>query len=180
MKWEIPEEKLIALKDSINGCIKTEWLEASNIPGVKYYLKIYPNGNCDIRRRQAWIFLYFSIGKEVKLQTDYQFFIDSAGWSAKAHLRECVRSDLCISGWGETFCATDQLISPRLIVNGKLTIHCQGILKVERKTIAAFDDEHKWKNDGFLGNILNGTRQTFAIVVGDQTLQVSVWNLSMK
>ena len=94
MKWTVSEKKLTPLKDSKNNeylCSKK--CKASNIPGLQYYLTIYPNGDKENRRGEVLIFLYVKIGKESKVKVDGKFCIESAGWTANLqfeyHVTEC-------------------------------------------------------------------------------------------
>ena len=145
--------------------VKTEWFEASNIPGVKYKLRMYPNGYIDEHRNETWVSLNVSIGKEVEVQADYQISIESAGLNIKLNYKYIEDT-----GFGSKCCDTTVLLNPRFIVDGKLTIKCDGILTVKRegKTPPA-----KWETEGFLKNIWNRSDKDFTIIVGEEIIQVS-------
>ena len=71
---------------------------------------------------------------------------------------------------------TDDLLDPPYIVNGKMTVKCEGILSVERK----FDgvaDKNQWGKNGFLGMTWKDNDNDFTIVVGEESFPVSFFRL---
>ena len=85
IKCIIAEKKLAALKGSIKGKLCSKIYNASNIPGVNYYLRIYPNGKKVFLRGDVWICLYINVGNESKVNVDGKFRIESAGWNQKLY-----------------------------------------------------------------------------------------------
>ena len=171
-RWEIEEEKLMASKKSNDELFVSEWFEASNIPSVKYRLKISPSKHRDFERNKAWLYLEVQIGNETKILADFKFSIESAGWSYKDSYEFVknwnLRSVQC--------CDASQLFESQFIINGKLTVKCEGILSVERKLKCVDDsdsEDDKWKMEGFLENIRNGDGTDFTIVVDGKCIQVS-------
>ena len=163
IKWEIEEAKLAALKDSDGECLTTDFFEASNIPGVIYRLKCYPNDN-----REAWLYLGIAYGNETQVLADVTFSIESAGFCQKrSYVKDKPRGVKC--------CKTYQLFFPNYMVNGKLTVKCTGILSVERKSnyTDVDSDGEKWKMEGFLGSIWSGNETDFTIVVDGKCIEVS-------
>ena len=150
---------------SSDGFFKTEWFEASNIPGVKYYLKLYTIRGYVKLWRQTWVSLNVSVGKETEVQADYQISIESAGLNIKEKFKY-----IKDTGFGSKCCKTkEELLSPRFFIDEKLTIKCEGILSVARSRIYA---NKKWKHEGFLKNIWIGDNKDFTIVVGEEIIQV--------
>ena len=170
MKMEIDEAELVELKNSNSGVLSSSWFEASNIPGVKYALGIFPNGQSEDKRGQTWITLAICTGKEAKVHADVRLSIEAAGWNYR--LVQVYQNAL---GGGSTCCATKHLFYPQYIVDGILTIKCEGILSVERTSdsVDASDVDEKWRNEGFLGNIWSGNNTDFNITVGEESLRVS-------
>ena len=144
--------------------LKTEWFEAINIPGVNYAIIIYPN----VYARQTWVALSLKTGKEAKLHATLRLSIESAGWSGK-YVRLFEKN---MNPLGGTCCETDDLLFTPYIVNGKMTVKCEGILSVERKSDEVAR-ENKWIKNSFLGMTWNGTDTNFTIVVGEENLPVS-------
>ena len=147
------------------GHVQTGWFEASNIPDVKHSIEIYSNYN---KGERTWIGLRISNRNEAKVNSDYRLSIESADWSA-----ELVNVyNKKVEAFGSYLCKTDDLLGAPYIVNGKMTVKCEGILSVERKSDAVADD-NKWRKNGFLGMTWNGTDTDFTIVVGEESLPVS-------
>ena len=160
---------MAALRNSNGEFLVSEWLEASNIPGVSYRLKIYPNGDEEKNEKQTWLFLSVRLGKETKVSTDMKFSIESTGWSG-GYSCEYAENE----SWGIKCFDTDKLFESH-IINGKLTLECTGILSVERKLNCADADSDgdKWKMEGFFGSLCNGIGSDFAIVVDGKCIDVS-------
>uniref|UniRef100_A0A914PGA4 BTB domain-containing protein n=1 Tax=Panagrolaimus davidi TaxID=227884 RepID=A0A914PGA4_9BILA len=135
----IPEDKLNEAKNSGNGLF-SKWFDASNIPGVKYSIGIYPT----FRGHEGETWIYFEIlspGNKLNIDADFNMTIKSAHYVLKKHL---------ISGekdyMEEKFCTTEELFDPknRFIFDGKMTINMDGILTIEKEAesekLLQFDD----------------------------------------
>ena len=146
-------------------CLTTDFFEASNIRGVRYRLKLYPNEN-----GKTWLYLGIHIGKETKVLADIKISIESADWSYKDSY-EFVKNQ----SFGHKCCDTYQLSFPFYMVDGKLTVKCEGILGVERKLNCADADSDgdKRKMEGFLGSIWSGNSTDFVIMVDGKCIDVS-------
>ena len=166
IKWEIGEEKFAALRNLGGQCLTTEWFEASNIPGVIYRLKIFPSGHLLIHNCETWLHLGIVYGKETQVRADVTFSIDSIGFRQKrCYVKNEPRGVKC--------CNTAELFFPNYMVDGKLTVKCEGILSVERKSNYAKDVDEKWKMDGLFGSIWNGNSTDFTIVIDGKCIDVS-------
>ena len=169
IKWTVSEEKLVALKDSNKKCLRTKRFNASNIPGVQYYLTIYPNGNNEDNRGEVWVFLQVELGNESKVKVNGKFCIDSADWTEKFN-EDYHRTEGC----GLTPCETADLFDSmqNLIVDGKLTLTFEGILSVDKeKTDNGIEIN---LGTGHLGSLfwLNEDKD-FTIHVGENAVKVS-------
>uniref|UniRef100_A0A914PS15 MATH domain-containing protein n=1 Tax=Panagrolaimus davidi TaxID=227884 RepID=A0A914PS15_9BILA len=165
LEWTIAEERLNALKNSINN----EYLQSQKFTvilssNVQYFIKIYPNGDTDERRGKTWVFLYLDLGNEKKVKAEYKFSI----WSSKLKLNYVFEKS---TGWGVSCCTTDELFDPtnKFIVDGKLTLKVKGILKTEKvetnNEMGFFQTKLKWIKN--LCNLWNIGFEDFAIVTSD-------------
>uniref|UniRef100_A0AC34F579 Uncharacterized protein n=1 Tax=Panagrolaimus sp. ES5 TaxID=591445 RepID=A0AC34F579_9BILA len=120
---------LIVLKESENRRVDGKCFYAFNIPGLQYYIEIFPNGHDDEFRGQTWIFLHVNGSNERKITAEVSLSIESA---------DCLESfnyvyDEC-DGYGYTCCKTVDFFDSNnnFFVNGEVTIKAEGIFKVER------------------------------------------------
>ena len=170
IKWELEEDQLTPLKDLYGEGLVTEWFEASNIPGVQYRLKLYPNGNCHEYEGDTVVLFGVSMGKETKVHADIKFSIESAGWSSEQSY-ECKAT----KSRGVICCGTDELFYPDFLVDGTLTIKCEGMLIVE-KTV---DCDNTWKMQGFLASLWSENETDFTIVVDGKSIKVSIFYIQV-
>uniref|UniRef100_A0A914YF63 MATH domain-containing protein n=1 Tax=Panagrolaimus superbus TaxID=310955 RepID=A0A914YF63_9BILA len=123
---------LIALKESENGLLAGKYFYAFNIPGLQYYIKIYPNGDNEQRRGKTVIFLYVNGSKERKITAEFTLSIESANYSKSINY---VYEKYV--GWGSTCCKTAEFFDSKnkYFVNGEITIKVKGIFKAKRPLI---------------------------------------------
>ena len=160
---------MAALKDSIDGCLNSKRVNASNIPGVKYFLSVFPNGHCVDRRGKVMIFLYVDVGKESRVKADGKFHIESAGWTEKLN-HEYLRT----KGSGFSPCKTVDFFDSKqkFIVNGELIVTFEGKLIVNKEK-AENGNENK-SVTGQLGSLFwMNEDKDFTINVGENAVKVS-------
>uniref|UniRef100_A0A914Q2G3 MATH domain-containing protein n=1 Tax=Panagrolaimus davidi TaxID=227884 RepID=A0A914Q2G3_9BILA len=161
VKWEIPENRLLPLKDSVNGNLASNFV--SNIHGFQYYLRIYPNEkrtNAD--GRITSIYLNLDLGKLKKVEAKYTFTVKSANYS-RFHRWIYETSE----GRGGEFCSTKDFFDPqkKFIVDGKMTVKCDGIFEVETEdTTSVVSEQQKW-DGGALGDKLWGNNDSKDITI---------------
>uniref|UniRef100_A0A914QS82 BTB domain-containing protein n=1 Tax=Panagrolaimus davidi TaxID=227884 RepID=A0A914QS82_9BILA len=134
-EWKFHKSDLMDLKDSENGCLKGKHFYAYNIPGLQYFIAIYPNGYAEEDRRgETWAFLCINGSNERKISAEFTLSVESANYSKNLNY---VFED--IIGWGkEKICKIDEFFDPKnnFFVNGEITIKVKGIFKSQRLLIS--------------------------------------------
>ena len=172
VKWTVSEKKLAALKDSIEGTLCSKKFKASNIPGVQYFLRIYPNGDDDQRRGKVYIFLYINLGKESKVKVDGKFCIESAGWT-----KELNHEYLLSQSRGYSPCTTADFYdsTKKFIVNGKIIVTFEGIISAEKEKIENGSESEIDMGIGHVANLFwMNEDKDFTIHVGENSVKVSI------
>uniref|UniRef100_A0AC34FMJ8 BTB domain-containing protein n=1 Tax=Panagrolaimus sp. ES5 TaxID=591445 RepID=A0AC34FMJ8_9BILA len=127
MKWSIPEYRLRQMIYKPGKHLRSSFFKVSNIPGVEYYLSIYPNDDDCLGGTGIYLCLRFT--DKIKIEASYNFIIESANYIVK---RESVYQKT--NGWGVACCTPGELfdLEKRFIFDGKFTIKMDGILTVEK------------------------------------------------
>uniref|UniRef100_A0A914QMF5 MATH domain-containing protein n=1 Tax=Panagrolaimus davidi TaxID=227884 RepID=A0A914QMF5_9BILA len=169
--WEIPENQLLPLKDSVNGHLESAFV--SNFPGFQHRLRIYPNGNTDARRGQTWVFIYLTHRNLKKGEAEFNVTVESADCAKKCLSPDQESIQLGTIAWGYCFCKTEEFFDSGecFIYDGKLTVKCDGIFKVETDVVS---EQQKWVG-GELGDVLWGDNDTkdCTVVVDNKQIKES-------
>uniref|UniRef100_A0AC34FNM1 BTB domain-containing protein n=1 Tax=Panagrolaimus sp. ES5 TaxID=591445 RepID=A0AC34FNM1_9BILA len=125
VKWLIEENRLKELKDNPGSFLESDLFSTSKIPGLRYYLSFYPNGDLEERLGQTWIFLQLEFSGKIKIESEVSVLIESANFCfTENYVYEKT------AGWGDMICTTDELFDPEneYITDGKMIIKVEGIL----------------------------------------------------
>ena len=168
---EINEERLDTSRFPYTD-FTTKWFEASNLPGVKYFL--YLRVEWKKGHWQPSIGFKITTGKEAKVHADVVLSIESAGWNHKL-VQDFDKDQGFRQGYqgSRICCKLAEFCRPPYMVDGKLIIKCEGILSVER-TLNHVADDIQQENEGGFGNFWGENLKYFNINVDGNILQVSI------
>uniref|UniRef100_A0A914PQZ4 BTB domain-containing protein n=1 Tax=Panagrolaimus davidi TaxID=227884 RepID=A0A914PQZ4_9BILA len=170
LEWTVAKERLWALKESINNeYLQSEKFTLAPASRVKYYFRIYPNGDCDERRGFTVLFLeYTSLVDGENFEVDCAFSIKSANWNHKC---KCVFESDPYGYIGRECCTVNELFDSRkkFIVDGKFIFNVEGTLKIvnyeSEKQMELF--KTNWNNNMNFCNLWNIGFEDFTIVTAD-------------
>uniref|UniRef100_A0AC34GS77 BTB domain-containing protein n=1 Tax=Panagrolaimus sp. ES5 TaxID=591445 RepID=A0AC34GS77_9BILA len=105
---------------------------AFNIPGLQYYIVIYPNCDREERRGETWIELHLNGSDDRKIAAEFMMSIESAGFSKELDciFEKCARHSFPIGKTDEFFDS-----KKKFFVDGEITIKIIGILKTQKSLI---------------------------------------------
>ena len=157
------------MKDSIDARLCSTRFNASNIPGIQYCLKLYPNGKDEARRGEVLMVLYVNLGNESKVKVDGKFCIESTFQTTKLN-HEYHRAEGC----GSSPCETADFFDSKknYIVDGLFVLKFEGTLSVEKEKT---ENGNKIKSvTGHLGPLFwMNEDKDFTIHVGESAVKVS-------
>uniref|UniRef100_A0A914PRV5 Galectin n=1 Tax=Panagrolaimus davidi TaxID=227884 RepID=A0A914PRV5_9BILA len=126
----VDKENDFALKDIETACLKGKYFYAYNIPGLQYYLKIYPTtGEDEDNRGETCVYLHVNGSKKRKITAEFTLSVKSANFSK--YLNYVYDCDY---GWGDVLCKTEEFFDSKrkYFVDGEITIKVKGIFKAKR------------------------------------------------
>uniref|UniRef100_A0A914Q195 MATH domain-containing protein n=1 Tax=Panagrolaimus davidi TaxID=227884 RepID=A0A914Q195_9BILA len=125
----VDKENDFALRNFDTECLNGKFYYAYNIPGLQYYLAIYPNGEDEEDRGESWACLIFYGSKERRISAEYTISVKSANFSKNVN-KFFDDND----GWGSVLCKTEEFFDSKskFFVNGEIIINVKGILKAKR------------------------------------------------
>uniref|UniRef100_A0A914R1Z7 MATH domain-containing protein n=1 Tax=Panagrolaimus davidi TaxID=227884 RepID=A0A914R1Z7_9BILA len=114
----------------------------SNVPGIRYFFAVYPNGDKEEHRGQTWIFLCLELPSDTKVDAEVKLKVVSANFTT--FLKQ--RYDKSI-GWGRFICTKAALLDPTLnfFAADNLTFHVTGRFKVDLPPKIAYPISLQWK-----------------------------------
>uniref|UniRef100_A0AC34FU71 BTB domain-containing protein n=1 Tax=Panagrolaimus sp. ES5 TaxID=591445 RepID=A0AC34FU71_9BILA len=154
IQWKILEGRLREIKDAPGKFLDSKTFIASNISGIQYYIRIFPNGQDDDDVGKTKIFFHLLFADKIEIQGKFCIKIESAN-VFNCHTPIYNES----KGWGGTCCKTEELFDPeqRFIIDGEMTIKVEGSLMFEKEVVDAKPWEFNsslnslgfglWKND---------------------------------
>jgi hypothetical protein len=125
MKWPVEEEELDVLSN--DGCLQSEAIKSSTIPGLEYRLEIYPNGDNEERRNQPWIFLVLHFDKTKAINVIFTITINSASYEETT----AYTFDDPTESYGFQICTRDELfdLEKKYFVDGTMNIEVEATFK---------------------------------------------------
>ena len=165
----ISEEKLATLKESDSGYLCSKQLNASNIPGIQYFLTVYPNGSDKSSSGNVLIFLHVNLKNGSNVKVDGKFCIDSAEFSAELKIEYQISE-----GRGCLPCKTDDLFdsTKNFIVDGTFVLTFEGILSADKEKTENGNEINLVA--GHLGPLFwMNEDKDFTINVGENSVKVS-------
>lgn len=132
-EWKFKKADLEALKDSKNGLSNSKYYLASNISGLYYIIKIFPNGHTEERSGETWIFLFILETNERKITANFTLSIESTNFVNNV-TKLCVEPER----YGFKCCTTAEFFDSKnnFFVEGEITIKLEGIFSTVRSIVA--------------------------------------------
>uniref|UniRef100_A0AC35GB50 BTB domain-containing protein n=1 Tax=Panagrolaimus sp. PS1159 TaxID=55785 RepID=A0AC35GB50_9BILA len=139
-KFKFNKSDFQAVKDF--GALCTSRFFVSAVPGIRYFLTIFPNGYKEEHRGETWFFLCIELPSGMKVDAEVKFTVASANFTIDMKQRY----DKSI-GWGAFMCSKASLFDPtkNFFAADSLIFKVMGSFKVDLPPKIAYPISFQWK-----------------------------------
>uniref|UniRef100_A0AC34F341 BTB domain-containing protein n=1 Tax=Panagrolaimus sp. ES5 TaxID=591445 RepID=A0AC34F341_9BILA len=167
-KWKIKEEDL---RNLLEGGLTSKEFKA-NIPGVKYYIVLYPNGRHESEKNHVLFVLHLKFEMIKNVNGFFTLSFNSFPHGTRFSFKNCDES-----GFERYLCTRDALFDTKnkFFIDGFMEVELNGGLETQGIKRKAPDSvsltELLWKNDD---------EKDVTFVVGEKEIKVHKWILCAK